>query len=196
MIKHMQDKFKEVGDVGIAYIYCDYKDQLNQTTPRLLSSIARQLFEQRPALLPQVKDFRKKHRDSNTRPTLKDYSELLSSMVRQFSQVYLMVDALDECAEVDGERNTKRHLFVNELKQLQSSTDRSLHLLITSRPLPDIEQDLRDALKLEIRASNDDITAYVKWKISHSRKLTRYTDEDSTLEQEITDSLLEKCHDV
>ena len=196
MIKHIQDKFKGVGDVGITYIYCDYKDQLKQTALGLLSSIARQLLEQRPALLPQVKDFQKKYTDSDTRPTLKDYSELLSSMVRQFSQVYLMVDALDECAKVDGERNTNRHSFVRELKKLQSSTDGSLHLLITSRPLPDIGQDLEGAAKLEICASNDDITTYVNWKISDSETLTLYTNEDLTLKKEINDSLLEKCHDV
>jgi hypothetical protein len=196
VINHLQDKFKEVGDVGITYIYCDYKDQLKQTALGLLSSIARQLLERRPALLPQVKDFQKKCTDSNTRPTLKDYSELLSSMVRQFSQVYLMVDALDECAKVDGERNTNRHSFVNELKKLQSSTDGSLHLLITSRPLPEIGQDLEGAAKLEIRASDEDITTYVNWKISDSETLTLYTNEDFTLKKEINDSLLEKCHDV
>lgn len=196
MIKYIQDKFKDVGDVGITYIYCDYKDQLNQTAPRLLSSITRQLLEQRSDLLPMVKDFQKKYTDSNPRPTLKDHSELLSSMVQQFSQVYLMVDALDECAKVDDERNTNRHSFVNELKQLQSSTDRPLHLLITSRPLPEIEQDLEGAAKLEIRASNDDITAYINWKISDSEMLTLYTNEDSTLKKEINDSLLKKCHDM
>jgi hypothetical protein len=196
VIKHIQDNFKEVGDVGITYIYCDYKDQLDQTAPRLLSSIARQLLEQRPDLLPTVKAFQRKHRNSNICPTLKDHSELLSSMVRQFSRVFVMVDALDECAKVDSERNTNRHSFVNELRQSQSSTDRFLHLLITSRPLPEIEQDLEGAAKLEIRASNDDITAYVNWKISDSGMLTLYTNEDSTLKKEINDSLLKKCHDM
>jgi ankyrin repeat domain-containing protein 50 len=152
--------------------------------------------EQRLALLAKVKDFQKKYTDSDTRPTFKDHSELLASVVSQFSRVYLVIDALDECADIDDECVAKRGLFVSGLKQLQSPAGPPLHLFITSRPLPEIEQTLEGAARLDICANSDDITSYVNWRILNNDRLAHYVNKDPALQAEITGRVLERCRNV
>jgi len=71
-----------------------------------------------------------------------------------YTKVYIIVDALDECPEVNGTR-------VKLLKALRS-LGRSVNLMVTSRDLSSIEQQFRGAQRLRIRADNGDIAKYIE----------------------------------
>lgn len=99
-------------------------------------------------------DMHKKHSQSKTRPTLHDFSDILQRVVRCFSRTYVVVDALDECSDIDEHRET----FVGELIALLPS----ISLFIVSRPLPHLEQRLQMAILIELKAIDEDIMAYVR----------------------------------
>lgn len=70
-----------------------------------------------------------------------------------------MIDALDECRDSDGTRSQ----FLTKLRDLQARGD--VRLLATSRFVPEIVDEFRGALKLEVRASNEDVKCFVVGQI-------------------------------
>jgi hypothetical protein len=74
-------------------------------------------------------------------------------VVTQYPYVFIVVDALDEC-----QRETRRQLL-SKLLVLQKEAD--LRLTATSRFVPDVEDALRPAIRLEVKASNEDVKQFV-----------------------------------
>jgi hypothetical protein len=66
---------------------------------------------------------------------------------------------LDECQDGDG---TRRSLIAS-LRVLQANTD--LHLMVTSRFIPDIYEEFQEALRLEVRAGDEDVAQFVRGQI-------------------------------
>jgi hypothetical protein len=165
-------------DAGIAAIYCNYKDITAQTPVNLIASLWMQLVQGRP-LSDKVKNLYKTHADRNTRPSLGEISEVLRSEVDGYSEsnVFIIVDALDECPEDNAIRGT----LLRELRALQPA----IHLMVTSRPNVTIEPDLPWSMQVEVLASDGDVRRYVDARISRDRQLARHLRGRSTLQEEV-----------
>ena len=191
---HIQSKLQvaELGNsttaVGIAYVYCDYNAQIEQTALQLIASITKQLVEQKLLLIRRVKDLQERRKGGP--PTWKDCTELLASIVRQFDKAIVVVDALDECTEVGDRQFQNREEFVKELLGLP------LKLFITSRHLETIGGLLQSATKLEIRPDPGDIRSYLNSRIQDSTKLKAYIKKDSELKNDIINTVVTKYSEV
>src|SRR5450432_2658849 len=115
-------------DVGIAYLYCDYQDQTDQTPENLTASLAKQLAKQQGVMPPRLEELYNKFSRGGKRPDLKELTALLLQLSSSFYQTYIMVDALDES---ESTRHRKQFLFV-----LQEMEDAHIKLFITSRSHP------------------------------------------------------------
>jgi len=94
-----------------------------------------------------------------TRPLLSEYSRLLKLELRQLSDIFLVIDALDECPEIDDFGESRRDNLLAQITNLLES----LHLLITARPhIQSVTDILRDAIEMEICARKDDIKIYLE----------------------------------
>lgn len=102
-----------------------------------------------------VNRLHKQHADRRTKPTLEEIFGALQSVLAKYSTVYIVVDALDECLDRDGNRSQ----FLAKVRDLQGGTD--LRLMATSRFIPDITEKFRTGPTLEIRASDEDIKRFV-----------------------------------
>jgi Cdc6-like AAA superfamily ATPase len=142
---------------GVAYVYCNYKSQAEQDTASILAAILKQLGQGRPSALGPVERLHKKHASRGTRPSLDDVFSALRDVVAQYPYVFIAIDALDEL-----QRETRRQLL-SKLHALQKEAD--VRLIVTSRFVPDVEDALRPAIRLEIRASNEDIKQFVVGRI-------------------------------
>jgi hypothetical protein len=140
--------------VGLAYLYCRFQNEAEQTALQFIPAIIRQLAAQDLSVVAQVKRFNDEHSGQPT--TLVQYTSFLSKLLDSFSAVYLMVDALDEFSKSEYEKD----LFVQKLLSL-SSTRKILRLFITSRPDHDAAEKLGGE-KLGIEASDTDIHAYIE----------------------------------
>ena len=93
----------------------------------------------------------------------------LASVLESFPEVYLALDALDEC--------TEREDLMEFLDELLSSNIRGLHLLATSRQERDIEIGLCDhqpvQVGLEEEQVNGDIKLHIASKLSGDPRLKR-----------------------
>ena len=100
----------------------------------------------------------------------------------EFSTVYIVVDALDECQDSDGTRRQ----FLTQLQMLQVGTD--LRLMITSRFIPDLVNRLREALTLEVRASSEDVRRFIAGQF---HRLPNCIQRDTALQGIIQDKVTE-----
>jgi hypothetical protein len=145
--------------VGVAYIYCNYKEQADQNTTSLLAIILKQLAHSRPSIPEPVSRLYEHHSTQRTRPSLEEIFSALQSVLRNYSAVYVVVDSLDECPDREGTRSRT----LNKIRDLQKETD--LHLMVTSRFIPEIVEEFKHTPRLEVRATAADVRRFVAGKI-------------------------------
>ena len=184
MVDHLKRTHTDA-QVGIAFVYCSYKDP-DQTPENLIASLLRQLAQRLPSLPEEIRDMYKQHTKEKTRTSLAEYLRLLHMVVQMFSQAFLLVDALDECKEEDGAR--KR--FLAALEELSAG----VHLVVTSRWVPAIESEFSEALKLEIHADSEDVARYVRSRVATTPRLMRHVVADPMLESMISRKIADNCH--
>lgn len=150
LLKPIQDT-----SVGVAYIYCNYKDQKEQDVTSILAAILKQLVQGQPSLAEPLARLHKQHAQNGTRPSADEIFTALQSIISDLPTVYIVIDALDECRNSDG---TRRGLLAR-IRGLQSKAD--VRFLATSRLLPDIVDEFKDSRRLEVRASDEDVRRFV-----------------------------------
>ena len=143
-------------DVGVAYLYCNYKMRADQTTTGLLAAILKQLVHGRPSAAEPVMRLFDQHTTKQTRPSLEEIFNSLQSVLSDYTSTYIVVDALDECTDKEGTCSQLLH----RLRSLQPNAD--VHLMATSRFIPEIEKEFELMPRLEIRASDEDIERFVR----------------------------------
>ena len=183
IVNHLQC-LTDQGSIGIAYVYCSYEDTGRETAVNLLSTIVRQLLPQSSANVVGVLDLFQGHAKQKTRPTLSEVQDLFRAAVRGFNRTYVVVNALDECTDIDGNRET----FVTEL----TSHLPNVSLLLDSRPLPHLESRLPNATRIELQAHDEDIIEYVKERVALSQRIHSHMQKDPKILQTIIGKVLKK----
>ncbi|KFY17788.1 hypothetical protein V492_00386 [Pseudogymnoascus sp. VKM F-4246] len=169
-------------NVGIAYVYCNYKRQETQTATDLLAAILKQLVQERPLYGEPVATLHKRHADRRTRPSLDEICSALNSVLINYAKAYIIIDALDECIDSDGTRSD----LLTILQNLQAKSN--ISLMATSRFNARIEQSFQGSSMLEIQASDADVTQFVAGYI---RRLPKCVQRDPELQAEIQDGIVQ-----
>ncbi len=142
ILKHLFKNYS-TSDIGIAFLYFDYKSAGSaQTLRSAISSLARQYIVQK-GKPPKSLERQFRSGQGSLPPDSLDEAQLYELLVKvsgSFRTMYLVVDALDELK--DPEMTTNRRLsFLHELQKLRSSSGCSISVLVTSRPdLYDIQE--------------------------------------------------------
>jgi len=136
----------EAGNASMIYFYFDFQDANKQDLDDLVCSLLTQLSarsDPRCDVLSQLYD-------SHDRGTKQPSDDLLTRCLKQMlsiidqGQIYIIVDALDECPDSSGIPSPcKRVLLL--VKELIGLNLPNLHICVTSRPEIDI-QDVLDPL--------------------------------------------------
>jgi hypothetical protein len=181
MVNSLEETF-ENQNVGIAYIYCVYREQTSPS--ELVASLLKQLIQHRPVVSKNILDLYKYHRRKQTRPPLTDYLRVLFSEVRHFSRVFILIDALDECSE---EQRT-RDLFLSEVLKLVPLVS----VLVTSRDEPNKKIGFQDEPALVIHATEEDVRRYLETRLE--KELSNFVRKGSPLWAEIVDTIVKMSH--
>jgi Cdc6-like AAA superfamily ATPase len=181
VVDELTTRFFKDPTIGIAYIYCNFRRQETQKIDDLLASLLKQLAESQPSARGMVKDLYNRHKTKQTRPSLDEVSRSLQAVTELHSQVFIIVDALDECQI----SNSCRPKFLSSIFDLQAKT--SAKLFATSRPLLDIEKELKGCLSLEILASDEDVRRYLNGNMS---QLPKFVLRKPELQEEITTKIV------
>jgi hypothetical protein len=148
-------------NTAILYIYCNYREKKEQTVSNLTASLLKQMFQDYPRVSNGIKEFYECCQRRDDRPALGEISTVLKAQFTLFSKVFIIVDALDEYSEDD---RTQEDL----VEALQSLRVDNVNLMVTSRDSHSIVRYV-GAKRLDIRARDEDVRAYVESRISHHR---------------------------
>lgn len=173
--------FVRVENVGIAYIFCDYRTKLEQTPMNLIASLLKQLLQEKRYIPDNLKSLYQLHNRKQTRPTLDELARMLQSETSKYSQVFLVIDALDECPDDDG----RRQVILSKIRVIQAVGN--LNLMATSRFIPKIAQEFHQSIQLEILASDEDIHRYLEGQMF---RMTRCVKRDIRLQETIKNSIV------
>jgi len=111
-------------------------------------------------------------------------------MIQQAKEAWIVLDALDECTTREG--------LLLWMKDILSSEQRNVHLLVTSRPVQDIESEISDwaqkddGVPIESDVIADDIRAYVHARVREDKDLKRWSSMPD-VQHEIESVILEKA---
>jgi transcriptional regulator of met regulon len=114
------------------------------------------------------------------------FLHVLRSLIQEFPQVYVTLDALDECED--------REELIRVLKAIAGWNLQNLHLLVTSRKERDIEIGLETFIKrpdmicLQTDLVDLDIRAYVQQRLTDDGDLRKW--QKDGIRQEIEDALM------
>lgn len=121
----------------------------------------------------RLRPLSQRHLKQETWPDRLEISELVRSIVSDLRSVHIIVNAVDECSDINGTGSE----LLKELRQLLHH----IRFLCTSRYITDNQLQFEDYPHLEIRATEGDINAYLEDHIENESRLKRHIHGDSSL---------------
>ena len=117
-------------------------------------------------------------------------------MIEQVKEVWIVLDALDECTSRKG---APTEGLLSWIRDLVNSEQRNVHLLVTSRPEHDIKSrvsefaDKDGMIPIQSDLITDDIHAYVRTRVRQDEGLKRWQSQPE-VQNEIESRLMEKAN--
>ncbi|KAF3921062.1 Ankyrin-3 [Arthrobotrys entomopaga] len=165
VINHIAESIQDKS-IGLAYFYCDYQDQENQTADYFVASLLKQLIRRVLVLPKKLEEFYQIFCKERRLPKLSDLTNLLLQISSSFSQTYLVIDALDE-----SDSTKHRRQFLSVLYELERKQN-SLRIFVTSRSHPvDIRTAFESGPNIKITASKSDIRDYITSRLDNDENL-------------------------
>ncbi|PVI05179.1 hypothetical protein DM02DRAFT_668413 [Periconia macrospinosa] len=189
MISHLS-QVCEPGKHGLAYAYCNYDDQTNQTSQSILGNLAKQLASQvnRPKEILSI--FTPAKRRSP--PVTEDILNCIIAMSKHLKRVFVVIDALDEAENTPHKNRTA--LLQACLRMAGSGPN--FRIFVTSREhLSDIDRTFAKASRIAIAASRDDLQAFIRARIDDNEDLDAILEDDDMFKEHIISDILEKSAD-
>lgn len=168
VIENLKDSLKD-GEV-LVFFYCDFRNERSTSAAEVMRSILSQLLQQfgwdgvnHGGLIDELLE--RRNQDTSAISDVMLLARYVSRIAEQFSQQpFIIIDALDECKDVE-----------ELLDALVELTKGGLRLLATSRPLQVIRDSLSvlpsismDTMKCEVSA---DINLHVMRVLDSHRRL-------------------------
>ncbi|KAJ7591853.1 ankyrin repeat-containing domain protein, partial [Mycena floridula] len=184
VIDHLKKLMQGQPGVGVAYIFCDYRQSSTQGTIDVIGSVLRQLLinsEEIPGSLHSIHDC---YKTVPPQPrTLHGFTTALEAQIQLYSRVYLVIDALDESSP------ETRDILISTVHRLAESG--RLHVLVTSRQT--IGDEFANDSQIYIWANDGDIRRYITQRIRDGKELQKVVNGDKTLQDEIINKVTEKA---
>ncbi|KAJ7330372.1 hypothetical protein DFH08DRAFT_639455, partial [Mycena albidolilacea] len=187
VVDYLSAAFRNNKDIGVTCIYLNHKEADIQTPSRLLAGLWRQLVLDRD-ISSIVGNLYNQHREKGTVPSLQEVAGILSSSLKEFSQVFIVIDAIDEYPE------DQRLILLKHLAELMSLS-LSVNLMVTSRPHVPADPTLPNVETLEIGAMTEDIQNFVNVQIDSSPRLSKHVQTQPKLRENIHSKISSKSVD-
>ncbi|KAI1269810.1 hypothetical protein F5Y18DRAFT_437656 [Xylariaceae sp. FL1019] len=153
VIDDLKELYRNIESIGICHIFFNFRRTGEQNLENLFGSLLQQLVQFRSDLPRSLRRLYDDCKQRRSRPSLKEILQVLRDPVLDYSKVFVVVDALDEC-----EREV-RSGFISELRNLWS--DVGVDVFATSRDIPEITSRFDGAMRKEIRACDHDIAKFI-----------------------------------
>ena len=164
---------KPTESLGIAYFFFDGRDSDNklQLHNKLIRALISQLSDARHGGITEKLAELYKSCGEIHQPSDEELQNVLCHILDRFTQVYIMIDALDECTDREKTLNWVNKLISDDANHKASK----LHIVVTSRPERDIYNifSVLDPHSIDVGEANTrDIAEYLK--LHMELKFTKY----------------------
>ena len=160
VIDHLRDSLVQQKRV-VAYTYCDYEEHENQSAEKIIASLLKQIASADHGIPEPVKSLQQKFKTPGRKPHQRDLEQTFSSTCDNYDQVYIVIDALDEC----DSRHKKALLgFLEYIRQKPC-----VKILMTSQSYPESVMKHFEAFRIiSIGAHEADLRKYISQEIDRS----------------------------
>lgn len=182
----------EIDNAAVAYYYFDFGNKPQGTMEAMLRSLLSQLLVQAKDIPIGLGSLARRH-FSTTRygklpgealttgpkpagvshPSISELVDAFQGAIEEFNDTYLVIDAPDECVELDR--------ILDFLETIVSWKSDSLHLLVTSQSKREIEEVLSPIVTLQLLIKStfigEDIVSFIQSALEGDRKLRKWSQE-------------------
>ena len=95
VVDHLQSQLTPP-DIGMAYFYCDYRDQYGSTQSNILGSLLQQFAAQLAEIPTCLIELYEKHKTEGSLPLASEMSGALRQICLNFEKSFVFIDAFDE----------------------------------------------------------------------------------------------------
>ena len=173
--------------LAIIYFYFDFSDTKKQRYENLICSMIAQLSMQSTNTPEALNTIYSRCQEGQQQPTVADLVLALQHMLKDFHQIFIILDALDEC--------TERERLLRLIKEIVDWKLEKLHILTTSRREKDIEEALKPLITGQICIQSAlvdaDIQIHIHERLQNDTKLRMWPEK---VKIEIEAMLMDKAH--
>lgn len=192
-----------IDNAAVAYYYFDFGNKPQGTMEAILRSLLSQLLVQAKDVPNGLGTLARSHfgttRYGNlpgealttgpkpagvSQPSISELVDAFQGAIEEFNDTYLVIDAPDECVELDR--------ILDFLETIVSWKSDSLHLLVTSQSKREIEEVLSPIVTFQLLIKStfisEDIVSFVQSTLEGDRKLRKWSQE---IKDEIRTTLFE-----
>jgi len=182
VIDRLCDQAREE-DIAVACLYCDYLAQQEQTVINIMGVILKQLVGRRE--IPE--DIRRAFQEGR-RPLLADLIRMLRIAIASLPQVFICIDALDECLP----KNLPK--ILESLRDIVRESPKT-RIFLTGRPHVKgaLQKYFAGAVVIPITPNTDDIRNYLEMRLNMDDDPDAMDDD---LQTDIVEIILEKMSDM
>ncbi|RSL55640.1 hypothetical protein CEP53_007043 [Fusarium sp. AF-6] len=177
-------------DVAVAFFFCDYKQEATLKPVNIIGALASQLAIQRDEsfnLLEQYYEELHPARGLNKPADTDELVRIMEKICNIFSQVIIIIDGLDECA--DGVYEVVEALC--DLSDLTTTTSMAL----ISRDEVEIRQAVEGTFKeIVVEAREEDLKIYVRAEIERRMRAKQLDIQNKTIRDEIQNELVNRAN--
>ncbi|KAK3176315.1 hypothetical protein OEA41_007638 [Lepraria neglecta] len=152
-------------NTALVMIYFTYKEQQEQSLGNLFGSILQQLLHKTQGIPEELSKLYGEYSQKNKYLSASECLKWIKSLIPKFSQLIVVIDALDECSEVDDTRDA----VLTAMLSLQPT----VQIFLTSRHIASIKASISNTEPLEIRAIVSDMTRYLEARLLKEKRLLR-----------------------
>ncbi|KAH7080197.1 hypothetical protein BKA63DRAFT_541158 [Paraphoma chrysanthemicola] len=193
IIEDLQNSFPHP---NLLYYYFDFSDSTKQTLDNMVRSFVNQLDCMHQDTPEQLALLFSTCEQTRCQPRLESLCQVLFQIMDSLEDVYVVIDALDECGTRTGLYSEG---LLSWIMELLGSVSRNVHFLATSRPEHDIETKLNDlateqnVIPIQGKLLDNDIHAYIRTRIRVGHGLKRWR-QHTAVQEEIEYALMQQAN--
>ncbi|GKT92457.1 ankyrin repeat protein [Colletotrichum tofieldiae] len=179
---------------SLLYFYFDFTDTSKQSLEKAVRSLIAQLYSKSQDVQAHLNSLYSSCKNASRQPSIDSLISTFEAMAQQTGEVWIVLDALDECQKRTGLSNEGLLYWIEGILNLPQV---NIHLLVTSRPEHDIksalERFINNQIPLQSDLVTDDIRAYVHGTVRQHEGFKRWRTREEILD-EIEGHLMEKAN--
>ena len=187
IIQDITDQYKLDSSVAVVYFYFDFSDAEKQRHKNLIRSLIIQLSMQSENTPEALNALFARSQDGWQQPTTEGLALTLQYMLKGFRQTFIILDALDECKEMEE--------LLRLIKGIVDWKLDELHILATSRREKDIEETLTPLITgqvcIQSALVDADICTHIRERLQNDPKLKAWP---KNVQVEIEEALMDRAN--